>query len=73
MDVAVYFLHGTLGASHLSGSSQLVLTAGTILSHLILALSSLALGLHGLVVGIDLVALLSGHHTLVEQTLDALV
>ena len=73
MDVAVHLLHGTLGTSHLGGSSQLILTTGTVLGHLILALGSLALGLHSLVVGIDLVALLGRHHTLVKQTLDALI
>ena len=73
MDVGVDFIDSTLGTAHQSGSGLLVLVAGTVLGHLILALGSLVLGFHGLVVGIHLVALLGTHHAFVEETLDALV
>ena len=71
MDIGVHLLNGTLGTSHLGGSSHLVFHTGTVDSHVILALGGLHLGLHRLVVGIDLIALLGTHHTLVVETLDA--
>ena len=73
VDVGVDLIDSTLGTAYQSGSGLLVLVAGTVLGHFILALGSLVLGFHGLVVGIHLVALLGTHHALVEETLDALV
>ena len=73
MDIGVDFLNGTLGATYLSGSSHLVLTTGTIASHVVLTLSSLSLSLHRLIGGIDLVAFLGRNDTLVEEALDALI
>ena len=72
-NVGTHLGHGTTGLLHLGFGCCLLLAAGTIDGHVVLALGSLGLSLGSGVLGIGLVALLFAQHALVKQALDALV
>ena len=73
MDIGVDLLDGTLGAVHLGRRRHLILHAGAIDRHVVLTLGGLHLGLHRLVVGKGLIALLGTHDALVEEALYTVV
>ena len=66
-------MHGSAGTVHLCLGSTLLLLAGTVHSHIILALGGLLLCLQGFIAGKRLVALLGSHHSFIVETLHALV
>ena len=73
MNIGINLLNGTSGTTHLGCCCHFVLTAGSVAGHVILAFSCFALSLHGLVVGIHFITLLSTDDTFVKKSLDALI
>ena len=73
VDIGVDLLDGPLGTVHLGRRRHLILHAGAIDRHVVLTLGGLHLGLHRLVVGKGLIALLGTHDALVEEALYTVV
>ena len=65
------YIHCTFRSFSIAGSHSLLLLSGTILGHFVLALGSLHLSFCGLIGSKSFIALLTAHHSLIEEILDA--